>query len=246
MGSLSAFSSAAWARFSAGAREAGLNALWVLSRESLQQTGDPASVLAGWHPGYRTVVVVGDGGPRFFERFRAAVPDPAAHAEPLDGYTEQVVEALAAVLRDCDHALVTAYPFRHARQLLGFQQVLAPTGLTTVRPFGLTVEPTYGPWMAWRAAIVTALPLPSTPPLAEHPCTGCPAPCASACPAGAVSPAGFDWPGCADHRLRDPGCHERCDARLACPVGAAHRYGEAQLRFHYCAGLREIRRLRQA
>ena len=66
----------------------------------------------------------------------------------------------------------------------------------------------------------------------------------TACPAGAVSKAGFNWRACVDFRLSGPTCRLTCLARLACPVGEGYRYGKEQMNFHYGASLNMIRKER--
>src|SRR5690606_28118393 len=92
-------------------------------------------------------------------------------------------------------------------------------------PIGLLVHPRYGPWHAFRGALLFDrqfdFPVPRGGP---HPCDECTAkPCLDACPVGAFTPAGFAVVECRQH-LADPAgrtCRERgCLARNACPVGA--------------------------
>jgi hypothetical protein len=59
----------------------------------------------------------------------------------------------------------------------------------------------------------------------------------------AVHRQGFDWRACAAYRKAHPTCRETCPARMACPVGASHRYGTEQMRHHYTASLREIEKM---
>jgi epoxyqueuosine reductase QueG len=82
------------------------------------------------------------------------------------------------------------------------------------------LHPTYGPWWAIRALLLTEREIAPTPPLDWSPCDGCPAPCAQACPSDAVVLAsGFDLQACFETRAATPACRTRCDARRACVVG---------------------------
>lgn len=66
-------------------------------------------------------------------------------------------------------------------------------------------------------------------------------PCVTSCPAGAIGAAGFDLGACIRYRRRpDSRCRSTCIARTSCPVGAEHRYGDAQLQHHYGHSLRTI------
>jgi len=223
----------------------GLTRAWVVPRAAveaaLRTLPADAPRPERWHPGYRQALVLGSSGPAFWRAFRAtqaAPPDPAA--DPLDRYTEAVVETLRTALLEADPAAVSVYPFRHARQLLGFQRLLGGAGWLGPAPIGVWVEPRAGPWWALRGALLTALDWPATPMAAASPCSGCPAPCVTACPAGAVHTAGFTWQTCADYRLAAMPCRETCLARLACPVGPESRYDADAIAHHSRASLREL------
>lgn len=113
-------------------------------------------------------------------------------------------------------------------------------------PLGLTINPTFGLWMAHRWVGLTDAVVTMGPEGAEsvHPCSSCETQdCVSACPVGAVSMMdGFDVATCARHRIEDDSaCALQCLSRNACPVGAEHRYGESQMAHHYGSGLRSIR-----
>jgi epoxyqueuosine reductase QueG len=98
-------------------------------------------------------------------------------------------------------------------------------GLGWPSRLGLLLHPERGPWWSLRAALLTDAPLAVGAPLASPPpCAACEAPCTRVCPGAAPGPGGFDVGRCGAVRARDPRCAERCDARRACPVGAAHRY----------------------
>lgn len=236
------------------ARDAGLTRLWVVPREAVEAAaGSPAQgpTPASLYPGYRSALVLASAGTDFWRRARAALPQsrdalPPPADDPLDRYTEQVVEALAGRLRREDAGALAVYPFRHERQVLGFRHLLGTAPyLAAPVPFGVTVAPDDGPWWALRGALLTALALPPDQPRGESPCPACPAPCVEACPAGAVHRAGLDWPACVDFRLGGDTCAATCHARLACPVGAPLRYDADAIAHHYAASLAELRTLRQ-
>lgn len=248
-----ALSDPSWRAFRAQAQSAGLTRLWVVPRETVDQAFSPgesgagkgasAATLAGFHPGFRRAVVLASPGREFWENFREATAGPAdPDPNPLDRHTEAVVERLTGVLRKWDPSAVAVYPFSHPRQVLGFGRLLGESPWMAATPFGVVVDPRFGPWFAWRGAVLTALEWPPTPLPAAAPCAGCPAPCVDACPADVVSLNGLDWEGCAGFRLNEPTCKETCLARRACPVGREHRYGREQMAFHYRASLRMIQR----
>src|SRR2546422_143454 len=88
---------------------------------------------------------------------------------------------------------------------------------------------------ALRAALLVPLTLAAPRPAdGFDPCPGCTErACADACPAKAVTAAGWDVPGCAAHRLQaeDP-CASRCHARFDCVIGRPYRYPPDALEYH--------------
>ncbi|MBU4531054.1 MAG: ferredoxin [Hoeflea sp.] len=120
-------------------------------------------------------------------------------------------------------------------------------------PLGMLIHPVYGLWHGYRGAILfgpealaqlglsaAANEAGSAVGATIHPCDTCvDKPCLSACPVDAFSPNGFDVASCRAYLKTDPGrkgCMSTgCLARDACPVGRAHRYDGAQIRFHMTA-----------
>ena len=150
----------------------------------------------------------------------AADPALAAEPDPLDRWTERTFAALvAAHVAPRRHALRFTHDPPPRR--LPFQRLADVAGLAQLGPAMLCVDPTLGPWLALRAALVVdapAPPAPATPP--ARPCDACAArPCVPALDAlVAAAPADpLAWVA-----LRD-----------ACPLGRAHRYGPHQLGYHY-------------
>jgi cyanocobalamin reductase (cyanide-eliminating) / alkylcobalamin dealkylase len=166
-------------------------------------------------------VVVGNTR-ALWPRFAAAVaadPALAADPDPLDRYTEATLTAAAPA-----GAAVYFAHVAYAEGHVPVQALAARAGLAAIAPSGLCVHPTFGPWIALRAVVAIDAPPPPPRAPATLPCT-----CAAVCLAvraeldrdgrrfDPASPTWTDWV-----RLRE-----------ACPVGRAHRYGEAQLRYHY-------------
>jgi epoxyqueuosine reductase QueG len=200
----------------------------------------PALRLGRLLPGAAGAVVVGSGGPAFFDRFAREAPergDGAAH--PLDRYTRWVVgEAVARAMAPLGAAHALFFPFVAfaGEPHLPFQRLGRAAGAAAPGPLGLQIHPTYGPWWAYRALVVVDRPLDAGAPLGE-PCAGCPAPCVTACPGGAVQLTGFLVPACHARRLAAEPCRLSCAARIACVRGPEHRYSDGQLAFHMAASL---------
>jgi hypothetical protein len=228
----------------------GLNIVLPVDPAALTQIGAAHSEPPGaWERG---AVVVGDGGPTFFSRYQRAkasgrlTENPAAASDPLDAYTRRVVQAAVAdVVAACgsQDTLDVWFPFGGDGAGLSFQRLGEAAGLPPPGPIGLQIHPIYGPWWAYRALILGPITAFASSVAVPSSCTDCSRPCVSACPAHAVLPEGFRVHPCAAHRLADPACQESCVARIACPIGAAHRYSEQQLAFHMRASLTMIRRL---
>jgi hypothetical protein len=215
----------------------GLHLALPLDQAALDRGGVEVS-LAALLPGARGALVVGDGGGTFFARFHASGDTTGPH--PLDRYTVAVVAGAVARALDGEsvqHAI--RFPFATERPYLPIQRLGQAAGLPPPGPLGIQVHPTYGPWWAYRALVVLTCELGVEPPL-PAPCQGCPAPCVSACPGGAVRPDGFGLEACARHRGLDAGCHFSCAARQRCVAGPGHRYPPEQLRFHMAASLAQL------
>ena len=108
-------------------------------------------------------------------------------------------------------------------------------GVGKPSPLGLMIHPTYGLWHAYRAAFIG--------PVARfdfseqpHPCDSCAdRPCLTACPVTAFTADGYDVETCRTHiaRVDEANCMAKaCNARRACPVGAAYRYQTEHAQFH--------------
>lgn len=214
----------------------GLNLVGVATAAAHDAAVEPARRLAHRLPGVRSVVVIGNGGGAFWESYRRACrarPALAARAEPLDDYTRDVVEgACAAVVAAAGGRIL--YPFGFYDDAPSFTRLAILAGLGRPSRLGVLVHPEFGPWMALRAAIAVPTELHAPRPAdGFDPCPTCPAPCATACPAAAVSPAGWDVARCAATRAAaaDP-CAPACHARVACVLAEQHRYPADALAHH--------------
>jgi methylmalonic aciduria homocystinuria type C protein len=97
-------------------------------------------------------------------------------------------------------------------------------------PSHLSVHPTFGPWIALRAVAIVAVEGPPGPPPAPlNPCVDCERHCMAAY-RRAVAVAGE---AAASHAAVSDYWTEWLAVRDACPTGRSHRYGDAQVRYHY-------------
>ena len=221
----------------------GLNLIGTTPRADYEALVPSQYHITQWFPEAESVVVIGNGGGEFWGHFReyaAARPGYLQqHDHPLDDYTVAVMSARLTPLLDATRAQYRViYPFQFFSGLtVSFMYLAQAAGLSRPSILGVQLHPRYGPWIAWRAAVLIDRALPALPAPAQdcEPCSTCvERPCIAACPAQAVSAArGWDLLACTQYRLRAPtDCAERCHARYTCVYGREHRYPEDELAYH--------------
>ena len=216
----------------------GLNLFAVLDRAELaSEVSQVLDTLAD--SALTRVVLVGSGGPQLWQ----AVAEFGLQREhPVDELSGHLTDIFIGDYLDSPPIQIL-YP-QPADARLPIQQLGRAAGWHHDSPLGLGIHPDYGLWFAYRSVFVTSLELPTQSVVqAASPCEAClEKPCISACPVDAASSmAAFDIPACTGFRLRDASpCRHQCLARIACPVGAAHRYSSAQQHYHYDRSLRNL------
>jgi len=159
------------------------------------------------------------------------------NAHPVDAFSHALALQIIATSDSADQCSVL-YPSTQPVPLMQLGKLI---GWSSPSPLGLGLHPTYGPWFAYRALILSPQPMqPKLTPIVdqtasfESACVTCDAPCVTACPANAVSKSTtFNIESCAGHRLQpDSDCADTCHARYACPVGQQHQYSDAQTAHH--------------
>jgi hypothetical protein len=205
---------------------AGLNRQHVFDLADL-----PADVTAtlGDTTRFRQLILIGHGGRRLWEQVCAEGSDSE---HPIDDF---VVRTLTAWFGEVapGRAFRIIYPGATA---VGLQRLGLLAGWHHPAPFMVGIDPGWGTWWAYRAAIVADTGFRPSPAVdRNNPCAGCgDRPCVAACPAGAMDGGRFALPRCLDYRRRpDSACTFTCLARVACPVGSDHRYEPAQLAHSY-------------
>jgi len=139
--------------------------------------------------------------------------------DPVDLYVESVVSSLCD-MHCAQHDYALRFTHDPPERRVAFQRLADAVGLAQLGPAMLCVDPTYGPWIALRAAVVLDLPAPAPGAPRPRPCDACPdAPCVAAfAPLLAAPPDDpLAW----------------IAPRDVCPLGRAYRYGPHQLRYHY-------------
>lgn len=179
----------------------------------------------------KAIAIVGNVGSEvwpFFQRARRDRPDLS-----LDRWTREVVDHVAGAF-----GIDAVYPFE-GPPFHPFIRWARRTGALFSSPIGLTIHPTHGLWIAFRAALLIDRPLDPegqpVPPRHHHPCESCAdRPCLTTCPVGAFTDERYDFEACVDHLATSKNaCREGgCLARVACPVGRDHRYQQPHASFH--------------
>ena len=197
----------------------------------------------------RSIIVMGNGGRDFWRAFSAFAdrnPGWRDRANPLDDFTREIIEReVVPTIRESGVRCVAVYPFVQAGPSLNFIELAKLAGLGGRCIIGVVVQPVYGPWIAFRAALIVEVDLEAPgDAIGFDPCPGCvPRSCIAACPAAAVSfPAGWDIPKCLTHRVElEADCASRCHARVGCILGPEHRYTDDELAYHQRRALSAMR-----
>lgn len=178
----------------------------------------------------RAVLVVGSLSNALFKIFATSPEAADDQPDPLDRFTRRILSDLAA-----SEGLGIVFPFE-GPPYHPFQRWTLRAGSFSRSPMGVLAHRAFGPWAGLRGALLSAEPLTvSSDAGADGPCPTClEKPCLSACPAGALSQAGYDVPRCLAYLRADPAapCHDGCLARHACPFGRPHAQSAEAGSFH--------------
>ncbi len=202
---------------------------------------------SGIDPSAGSVVVLGNGGGALWAAFKHHVarnPGWERRENPLDDFIREIIQReVTEPLRQSGVRFTVVYPF--SARTLNFVELGKAAGIAGPSILGVVVHPTYGPWIAFRAALLLDILIdaPGDAP-GFDPCPGCVVrSCIAACPVEAVSsPKGWDVPRCVTHRVEmETDCAGRCHARAACVLGPEHRYPDDELAYHQMRALRSMR-----
>jgi epoxyqueuosine reductase QueG len=197
-------------------------------------------------PRAKSIVVIGNGGGAFWRaasRYAESHPGWWTRENPLDDFTREVIDG--EVLRAAKSHARVIYPFVGDGPTLNFIELAKAAGLAGPTILGVVAHPVFGPWIAFRAALLLddSLDAPGDA-CGFDPCPSCTTrTCIAACPVGAVAhPAGWDIPKCVTHRVEnETDCATRCHARVGCVLGPEHRYPDDELAYHQMRALRSMR-----
>ena len=192
-------------------------------------------VLGGYHPaegedgfpaGTRTLLLLGPLEPGFWAHLMAQPEwgDP----DPVDRWSRRVIGRIA-----CDLGAKALFPFGGPPYHPFYQWALR-TGRVWDSPVRLLVHAGQGLMVSFRGALALKEVAEGPPPLAK-PCEPCAAPCLTACPARALTGAGYDVPGCHAWLDRPEGAvclSGGCLVRRACPVSQSYARLPEQSAYH--------------
>ncbi len=179
----------------------------------------------------KSLILIGHTGASIWPHFSKWLQNqPLDLKNPLDTWSEEVITPVANSL-----GRRAIFPFQ--KPFHPFQQwAMRAEGLKP-SPLGILIHPDYGPWHAYRAAVVLDDEIVIQGAQENnHPCDLCVGkPCLSACPVEAFSGEEYDLAGCRNHLSTEAGnaCMSGgCLARLACPVGRDYIHAPEQMGFH--------------
>ena len=172
-------------------------------------------------PGFRhdaLVIIVGNSA-ALWPKLRQSLTSRELPDHPVDQHVERAVTSTLDELDERSHMLWSHHTYDGS--YIPMVAIAHAAGLAHRAPCQLSVHETFGPWLALRGVIILdrvgptvhGLPIP-----AKDLCTPCDKPCMIALEDAQKAPD--DWR--AWLAIRD-----------ACPYGHAHRYCEAQIRYHY-------------
>lgn len=196
-------------------------------------------IFGGFHPGpaepglpegTATLLLLGPHEPGFWARITEAPEWREGGLDPLDRWSARVIGGLAARL-----GAEALFPFT-GPPWLPFFSWAERTGRAWPSPVRLLVHDRAGLMVSYRGALALQERLALPDPPAAPPCAGCAGqPCRAACPAGALTPGGYDVPACHGFLDTAPGvaCMESgCAVRRACPVSRSYGRLAEQSAYH--------------
>jgi hypothetical protein len=227
----------------------GLNLVGAVSIERYDRAVAPPYRAGAIDSRARSIVAIGNGGGALWaalKRHAQAHPGWFQRENPLDDFTREIVEyEIAPAARVSGAHTSVVFPFMQGAPTLNFIELAKAAGLGGPSIVGVTVHPVFGPWIAFRAALLVDEAIDAPGDAAGFdPCPACTArTCIAACPAGAIAhPAGWDIERCLIHRVEaESDCAPQCHARSGCVLGPGHRYPDDELRYHQMRALRAMR-----
>ena len=142
-------------------------------------------------------------------------------SHPLDQYTRQTI---LKILEEIEIPWSVFWAELHAPFKIAFQKLASISSLADLSPSHLNVHPKYGPWIAFRSAIVFNVPGPHKKSKSINLCKPCPKPCMKPFQKALRSNNWKDW----------------LKVRQACPIGQEFQYSKSQTLYHYTKTRRSL------
>lgn len=182
----------------------------------------------GLPPKTRTLLLLGPSEPGFWPHFTDQPEWRDGTPDPMDRWSRRVIGRLA-----CDLGAKALFPFGGPPWHPFYQWALR-SGRAWESPVRLLIHDRAGLLVSFRGALALreTLDLPAPP---SRPCDNCAAPCRTACPAGALTDAGYDVPACHHFLNTSAGAacmSQGCAVRRACPVSASYARLEEHSAYH--------------
>ncbi|MEM1066045.1 MAG: ferredoxin [Pseudomonadota bacterium] len=172
-------------------------------------------------PGIHTLLLLGPHEPGFWDIITASPEWGDGGGDPVDRWSTRVIGALAEKL-----GATALFPFG-GPPYQPFIHWAKRSGRAWASPVDILVHDHAGLMVSYRGALALAEQIVLPPPPNAPPCATCVGqPCRTACPVGALTPAGYNVPHCQRYltTLPDNRCMSGgCEVRTACPI--SKRYG---------------------
>ncbi len=198
--------------------------------QGLAVSGTVAQGAAPLPEGVRTLVLLSPDEPRFWPIFTASAEYRDGAPDPLDRWSTRVIGALAARL-----GAQALFPFGATPPHPVFTWAQA-SGRAWPSPVHFLVHDRAGLWLSYRGALGLPASLDEATLDPARPCDTCAhRPCTTACPVGALTPAGYDVAACHAYLDTPAGqdcMTQGCAVRAACPVSVRLGRAPAQSAFH--------------
>ena len=194
------------------------------------------TVLGGFHPddgdatppGTQTLLLLGPAEPGFWPHLTAQPEWQDGQPDPVDRWSRRVIGRIA-----CDLGAKALFPFG-GPPYHPFYRCALKSGRIWDSPVRLLVSADQGLMVSFRGALALKDRV-SLPAATARPCDACAQPCLTACPASALTGAGYDVPAChafLDTSAGEPCLDTGCATRRACPVSQGYARLAEQSAYH--------------
>ena len=172
-------------------------------------------------PGRTSLAMLSPDEPAFWPAFTQSPEWQDGTPDPMDRWSARILTSLAE-----ETGGTAVFPFGGPPYFPFYSSALR-SGAVWPSPVTLLADSVMGLFVSFRGGIAYSEALPALD--VANPCPSCAQPCTSACPIGALTPAGYDVPRCRAYIATPEGAPcliQGCAVRRACPVSAGRRLPE--------------------